>query len=264
MTSAISLDVPAHELVESAVALASAADSVSIGTGVAARLNTANDCTFCFRPPSNTSISCGRRSRTGWPDASTTNALSSTRVTDALNVGARPPTSVSSAIVGGFQLPARSFGGVGWPVMICAVPGVLPKPNATSTTTTALMGRMQYLPAGCWRRDCPIHHYWRAPGLLAHSCPIVDAQAKPPVPPGNLGGGGSPSPRSRERLDQRFDVEIRAGDTPSDALTRIVREGVPFGWGVVERDGEGTRCQLIWITEDTVSWTSYDLLDLGR
>jgi hypothetical protein len=46
----------------------------------------------------------------------------------------------------------------------------------------------------------------------------------------------------------------------SDALTRIVRAGVPFGWGVVERAGEGTRCQLIWITVDTVSWTSHDVL----
>ncbi|WP_291980971.1 hypothetical protein [Luteitalea sp.] len=103
--------------------------------------------------------------------------------------------------------------------------------------------------------------------ILEIPYPLVrqDAQAKPPVPPGSLGGGGSrPSPRSRERLDQLFDVEVRAGDTLSDALTRIVREGVPFGWGVVERAGEGTRCQLIWITEDTVSWTSYDLLDLGR
>lgn len=101
--------------------------------------------------------------------------------------------------------------------------------------------------------------------ILEIPYPLVrqDAQAKPPVPPGNLGGGGSrPSPRSRERLDQRVDVEIRAGDTLSDALTRVVREGVPFGWGVVERAGEGTRCQLIWITEDTVSWTSHDLLSL--
>ena len=91
------------------------------------------------------------------------------------------------------------------------------------------------------------------------------AQAKHPVAPGRLGGGGSrPSPRSRERLDQLFDVVIRNGDTLSDALTRIVRGGIPFGWGVVERDDEGTRCQLIWITEDTVSWTPYDLLDLRR
>lgn len=103
--------------------------------------------------------------------------------------------------------------------------------------------------------------------ILEIPYPLVrqDAQAKPPVPPGSVGGGGSrPSPRSRERLDQRFDVEIGTGDTLSDALTRIVRAGIPFGWGVVERDGEGTRCQLIWITEDTVSWTSHDLLDLGR
>jgi len=103
--------------------------------------------------------------------------------------------------------------------------------------------------------------------ILEIPFPLVrqDAQAKHPVPPGSLGGGGSrPSPRSRERLDQHVDVEIRHGDTLSDALTRIVRAGVPFGWGVVERDGEGTRCQLIWITEDTVSWTSHDLWDLGR
>lgn len=92
--------------------------------------------------------------------------------------------------------------------------------------------------------------------------PLVtqDPDATHPIPPGRLGGGGSrPSPRSRERLDQHFDVEIREGDTLADALARVVRAGVPFGWGVIERDGDGTRCQLIWVTEDTVSWTSYDV-----
>lgn len=91
-----------------------------------------------------------------------------------------------------------------------------------------------------------------------------DAGATHAVPPGRVGGGGSrPSSRSRERLDQHFDVEIRDGDTLADALTRIVRAGVPLGWGVIERDGEGSRCQLIWITEDTVSWTPYDVVQLG-
>lgn len=98
--------------------------------------------------------------------------------------------------------------------------------------------------------------------LLEIPLPLItqNADARHPLPPGRMGaGGGTPSSRSQERVAQHFDVEIRDGDTLADALTRIVRAGVPFGWGVVERDGEGTRCQLIWITEDTVSWTPYDV-----
>jgi hypothetical protein len=91
--------------------------------------------------------------------------------------------------------------------------------------------------------------------ILEIPLPLIkqDADARHATPPGSLGGGARPSSRSQERLDQHVDVEVRAGDTFGDALTRIVRAGVPFGWGVIQRDGEGTRCQLIWITEDTVS-----------
>jgi len=148
-------------------------------------------------------------------------------------------------------------------------------PDATRTTSAAIVERegltlIESRRASVCRAalDRVVRPMRLAGTLLEIPYPLIqqDEAAKSPVPPGSLGGGGPgrTSRRSQERLGQFFDVDIRPGDTLSNALTRIVRAGVPFGWGVVQRDGEGTRCQLIWVTEDTVSWTSFDLLSVAR
>lgn len=91
---------------------------------------------------------------------------------------------------------------------------------------------------------------------------MQDATSSTRMPPG-LVGGASPSARSAARTTQELEVHVEDGDTIERALDRLVSAGLPFGWGLIERDdARGTSCQVVLFTEDTVLATSYDALSL--
>ncbi len=89
---------------------------------------------------------------------------------------------------------------------------------------------------------------------------VQEAGASARVPVGVV-GGGSPLPRSNERMGQQLEVRVEIGDTLATALDRLVSAGLPFGWGVIQRDEtSSSACQIVLFTEDTVWWTPYDAL----